>query len=115
MSMKRLAVTLTVLLAASVLATVAVAGPTQYASGYWSSGRAEGSSFSSGWWRNAFNKLTDGYDTTVTFIDNNGYGWHETVRNTSMVTYTVWWSSQVKKGHCRANTGYFPGGCWVFN
>ena len=80
---------------------------------YWYPGDSAGSSWSSGWTYNGFNKATSGYDTTVTFIDNVSYGWHATVRNTGMVTYTNWWSSQTKKGHCRANTGYHWGGCYV--
>jgi len=113
--MKQLSVTLAVLLVALVLATAAAAGATQYAGAHWLPGGTGGSSFSSSWWRNAFNKASGGHDTTVTFIDNVSYSWHETVRNTSLVTSTVWFSSQVKKAHCRANTGYFNGACWVFN
>ena len=30
-----------------------------------------------------------------------------------MVTYTFWWTSQVKKAHCKANVSGFNGGCWV--
>ena len=114
--MKRLTVTTAAVLAALTLGTAALAGSTQYAAAAsWMPGGTGASSYSSGWWRNAFNKASGGHDTTVTFIDNVSYSWHETVRNTSLVTSTVWWSSQVKKAHCRANSGYFAGACWAFN
>ena len=74
-------------------------------------GRLAGSSWQSGWTRNSFNKATSGYETTVTFIDNVTYAWHATIRNRDTVTYTNWWSSQVKKAHCKAHTGYHWGGC----
>lgn len=52
--------------------------------------------------------------TTVTFIDNSGYDWHATVRNTYKTTATAWQSSIVKKGHCRSNTHLeFYGSCVV--
>lgn len=101
---------------ALVLSAAALAGTTAYAGPrYWMANESGGSSYSASWWRNAFNKQSSGFDTTVTFIDNVSYGWHQTVRNTSMVTYTTWWSSQTKRAHCRANQGYFNGGCWVTN
>ena len=94
--------------AASVTAYTGYAGPR-----FWLAGESGGSTYSSSWTRNAFNKERSGYDTTVTFIDNVGYGWHATIRNTSLVTYTFWWTSQVKKAHCKAHVGGFNGGCWV--
>jgi hypothetical protein len=106
------------LLLASALVFVgsALAGVETYAGPrYWYPGEGGGSSYRASWYRNAFNKATSGYDTTVTFIDNTSYGWHQTVRNTDMVTYTLWFSSQVKRGHCRANRGYHWGGCYVFD
>lgn len=111
--MKKLAIALAPACVALALATAAL-GATGYAGPrYWLAGETGSSSYGASWSRNAFNKQSAGFDTTVTFIDNVGYGWHNTVRNTSMVTYTTWWSSQVKKGHCRANVGYFNGGCWI--
>ena len=80
---------------------------------YWYPGEGAGSSWKSSWTRNAFNKPSSGYDTTVTFIDNVSYAWRATIRNTEMVTYTNWWSAQTKKGHCRSNGGYHWGGCHV--
>ena len=94
--------------AGTALAVETYGGPT-----YWFAGLSAGSSWSSGWSRNSFNKNASGYDTTVTFIDNTSYGWHATVRNQDMATYTNWWSSQVKKAHCRANSGSHWGGCHV--
>lgn len=107
---------LAALLAALIVAAAALAGTTTYAGPrYWYVNESGGSAFSSSWWRNAFSKQSSGFDTTVTFIDNVSYGWHETVRNTSLVTYTVWFSSQVKKGHCKAHQSHFNGSCWVVN
>lgn len=113
--MKRLACLLA-LTAGLVATTTSWAGTTGYAGPrFWWAGDTGASTYSSSWWRNAFNKQSSGFDTTVTFIDNVQYWWHSTVRNTSMVTYTTWWSSQTKKAHCRAHQSGFNGGCWVTN
>lgn len=113
--MTKLATALATACAALVLATAALGGATGYAGPMqFYAGSTGASSYSSSWWRNTFNKQSGGYDSTVTFIDNVSYGWHNTVRNTSLVTYTTWYSSQVKKGHCRANVAVY-GGCWIFN
>jgi hypothetical protein len=97
-------------------ATTAIAADQTYAGPrQWRSGESAGSSYSSGWVRNYFFKHASGFDTTVTFIDNATYGWNATVRNTSDTTYTTWWSSRVKRGHCRAHSGYFWGSCAVFS
>lgn len=101
-----LALTIGLVFVGSALAVETYGGPR-----YWYPGESAGSSWQSGWTRTSFNKASSGYDTTVTFIDNASYGWHATVRNTDMVTYTYWWTSQVKKAHCRANSGYHWGGC----
>jgi hypothetical protein len=99
---------------ALVVAGVALGGPTTYAGPrQWSAGESAGSSYSSGWKYNYFFKQGSGYDTTVTFIDNVSYSWHATVRNTSSTTYTYWFVSDVKRGHCRVNSGYFAGSCVV--
>ncbi len=90
------------------LAAVAYGGPR-----YWYPGDAAGSSYSSSWTHNSFSKATGGYETTVTFIDNVSYAWRATVRNSDMVTYTNWWSSQVKKAHCKAHAGHHWGDCHV--
>lgn len=112
--MKKLACILA-LVVGLVTATTSWAGATGYAGPkIWWAGGTGSSAYSSSWWRNAFNK-SGGNDGTVTFIDNVSYSWHNTVRNTSEVTYTTWFSSQVKKAHCRANQSGFSGGCWVFN
>jgi hypothetical protein len=113
MPMKRLTLAL-LLLFALTFATSAWAGTSTYADRYWFNGDAAGSSFSSSWWQNGFGKRS-GYIGTVLFIDNVSYGWHVTVRNDSEFTATHWFSSQVKKGHCRANSNAFYGACTVFN
>lgn len=114
--MRRLGAGLAALAASLVLTAVAHAGATTYAGPQpWSAGMSAGSSFSSGWKYNYFFKQGAGFDTTVTFIDNVTYSWHATVRNTSATTYTYWFVSNVKRGHCRANGGYFWGSCVVNN
>jgi hypothetical protein len=114
MATTRLATAAAVALAALIVAGAAFAG-TYAGPKTWAPGESAGSSFSSSWHYDYFYKPSSGYDATVTFIDNVGYGWHQTVRNTSMVTYTYWFVSQVKKGHCRANTGYHTGSCAVYS
>ncbi|HWQ24146.1 MAG TPA: hypothetical protein VNK94_08590 [Gaiellaceae bacterium] len=112
--MQRVLLVLAALLGAAVLAGAAGAGATTYAGPQmWLSGQSAGSAFSSSWMYNYFFKLGSGHDTTVTFIDNVTYSWHATVRNTSSTTYTYWFVSNVKKGHCRAHSGYFSGSCAV--
>jgi len=106
-------VLLLVLAAALVFAAAALATETYGGPRYWYPGEGAGSSWGSGWTRNAFAKPSSGPETTVTFIDNISYGWHATIRNQDMVTYTNWWTSQVKKGHCNSNSGYHWGGCYV--
>ena len=106
-------VLLLALTSALVSAGAALAAETYGGPRYWNPGDSAASSWQSGWTRNAFNKATSGYETTVTFIDNVSYAWHSTVRNSETVTYSYWWSSQVKKGHCRAHTGGHWGGCHV--
>lgn len=81
------------------------AGATTYAGSWsWPAGQAYSTSFSPSWWGNVFYK-TASFDTTLTFIDNVSYGWHSTVRGWGTYQQTKWFSSQVKKAYCRANTG----------
>jgi hypothetical protein len=109
----RKVVLLLALASAFVFAGAALAVESYGGPRYWYPGEGAGSSWQSGWTRNSFNKATSGYETTVTFIDNVSYAWRATIRNRDMVTYTNWWSSQVKKAHCKAHTGYHWGGCHV--
>jgi hypothetical protein len=103
--MKRSLFAMTVLVFALALCTSAWAGSvTYYSSPYWSAGQGGSSSFSSSWWQNIMGKNA-GFDSTITFIDNSSYGWHSTVRGYGTYLTTHWFSSQVKKGHCRANVG----------
>ena len=115
--MKRVSLVVACALVGLVLVSTSAASATAYygyaGPRFWLAGESGGSTYSASWTRNAFNKERSGFDTTVTFIDNVGYRWHETIRNTSMVTYTFWWTSQVKKAHCKANISGFNGGCWV--
>lgn len=100
------------ILAALVLAPIAVAA-TQYAgSSYWVVNQSGASSYSDDWFTNDFAKGSSGYDTTVTMIDNTGYDWHETVRNTSQVTHTAFGLETVK-AHCLSHSSGFSGSCWV--
>lgn len=110
--MRKLVLLLT-LASALVFVSAALAVETYGGPRYWYPGDSAGSSWQSSWTRTSFNKASSGYDTTVTFIDNVSYGWHATTRNSDMVTYTNWWSSQVKKAHCKTHTGYHWGGCYA--
>lgn len=115
--MKHLMLTLAagVALVVLVMSATAFAGSTTYAvSSYWSAGQGAGTSYSPSWWRNLFYK-PQGFDATVTFIDNVGYGWHATVRNSGTLTDTAWFSSQVKKAYCRANAVGSYGACTAYN
>ena len=114
--MRRPGTWLAVVAASLVLAGAAHAGATTYSGPRaWSAGSSAGSAYSSSWTYNYFFKQGSGYDTTVTFIDNATYSWHATVRNTSATTYTYWFVSNVKRGHCRAHSGSFWGSCAVVN
>jgi len=112
--MRRLLVGL-VLAFVLALPASALAGSYVYASWKWYAGQGAGSSYSSSWWRNLFQKQAPGYDTTITFIDNVSYGWHATVRGPGQYLETHWLSSQVKKAHCVANVGGFYGDCVAVN
>jgi hypothetical protein len=103
-----------VLVMALALAANTWAGVTTYAGwSYWSAGQGAGTSFSPSWFRNVFHKSAS-FDTTVTFIDNVSYSWHATVRSYGTYVETHWLSSQVKKAHCRANTGGSYGTCVAY-
>jgi hypothetical protein len=82
---------------------------------YWQAGQGAGSSFSPNWVRNTFWKQSSNAWTTVTFIDNVSYSWHFTTRSTGFFTSTWWFSSQVKKAHCVANSSGFYGSCHVYS
>ena len=102
------AVVIALAVAGTALAAQAYGGPR-----YWYPGEGAGGPWGSGWTYNGFHKQGSGFDTTVTFIDNVSYAWRATVRNRDHVTYTNWWSSQVKKPHCKSHAGYHWGGCHV--
>jgi hypothetical protein len=113
---RRLRTALAVGLSALAVAGAALAADQTYAGPMqWPAGAGYGSSYSSGWVRNYFFKHASGFETTVTFIDNTSYAWHATVRNSSQSTHTTWWTSIVKRGHCRAHAGGFWGSCAVFS
>jgi hypothetical protein len=112
MQMKRLAIGLAPLIASLVLATAALAG--MYAGPrQWFSGESAGSSFSSTWLANQFATYGSGYDKTVTFIDNQSYGWHNTRRNRSQTTETYAPYPLTVKAHCKAHDWGFWGSCTV--
>jgi hypothetical protein len=100
---------------ALLIPPTAHAAAEEYADYWWDwPGQGDGSSFNSGWRHNWFIKDSPGNLTTVTFIDNSGYNWHATVRNSFMTTTTAWQSGVVKKGHCNSNTHLeFYGSCVV--
>jgi hypothetical protein len=80
----------------------------------WSIGSSGNSSYSGNWYENIFFKDYAGYDTTVTFIDNTSYSWHNTVRNTLKQTRTTWNNTAVKRAHCVSHVGGFYGLCSVY-
>jgi hypothetical protein len=109
--MKRMLLVLVVLLslvtASAAFAAYQYAPPRQ-----WSPGASAGSYFSSGWLANYFITYGSGTDKTVTFINANGYGWHNTKRGTSdyLETPAPW--PGTFKAHCVAHA-YFWGSCNV--
>jgi hypothetical protein len=110
--MKRLIVGAAVLAAALVLAAGAVAGiyagPKE-----WSPGSGAGTSYSANWLRNYFSTYGSGFDKAVTFIDNQRYSWHNTVRNASQTTETYPPVNGTFKGHCVAYSWSFWGSCTI--
>ena len=88
---------------------------TYAASSTWWSGQSASTSYSSGWVRNLFYKSPRYFDTTVTFIDNVSYGWHNTLRGSGILD--IWWfSSAVKKAHCHSNvTASAWGACTAYS
>ena len=114
--MHRICVLVTTLAIASAFASSALASYGYvWPSRSWSYGQDAGSSYSSAWKRNWFQKSGGGYDTAVTFIDNVSYSWHRTVRNTYQVTATDWFDSAVKKAYARSYASGFTGNCVVFD
>lgn len=113
--MKRFTLLVLVVVMLAVSAT-AWAGTYTYAGhSYWPAGQAHSTWFASSWWNNIFYK-TASFDTTITFIDNTSYGWHSTVRGYATYQNTHWFSSAVKKAHCRANTSaYSWAACTAYN
>ena len=101
----------TLVLASTALASFGYVWPSRS----WSYGQDASSTYSSTWKRNWFQKNAPGYDTSVTFIDNVKYSWHNTVRNTYMVTATDWYSSSVKKAYARSYASGFSGNCVVWD
>ena len=101
--MKRLIVAVAATSAALVIGATASAAAVPYMStSYWSPGQGGGSSFSSSWFMNGMYKNAP-FDSTITFIDNVGYGWHSTRRSLDTYMQTHWTTSAVKKAHCRSN------------
>lgn len=101
--MKRLMVATAAVLAALVLGATASAGYVEYANdAYWGAGEGYGSAFSSSWVLTHMHKSAP-FDTTLTFIDNTAYNWHNTRRSTDTWMQVGWPSSSVKKAHCRSN------------
>jgi hypothetical protein len=80
----------------------------------WSYLESYDSTYSTGWYVNVFAKDSQGFDTTVTFIDATGYNWHNTVRNILANTGTGWGDgSETRKAHCLSHTSGFFGRCIV--
>ncbi len=94
-------------IASSALAGI-YAGPWR-----WSAGQGAGTGFSANWHENYFGTYGSGYDKTVTFIDNQKYAWHNTIRNTNGQTTTYPPFDGTYKGHCVANVSGFYGSCSI--
>jgi hypothetical protein len=88
--------------ALALCASASAGSATYYSSPYWSPGQGASSGFSSSWWGSVMSK-SGSFDSTITFIDNVSYSWHSTLRGPGAYLSTHWFSSQVKKAHCRAN------------
>jgi hypothetical protein len=114
MPMRRLALLLALIFALAFAASAWAGAYNYMPRQYLYDGYTGSSYFSSTWWQNVFVKPR-GKIGTVLFIDNVTYGWHVLVRNDSEYTATHWFSSQVKKAHCRANSNGFYGSCTVYN
>jgi hypothetical protein len=111
--MNRALIAVASLVAALATASGALAGGYTYAGPkQWSPGQSAGSSFSKSWLANYFSTWGSGYDKTVTFIDNQSYGWHNTLRNRNQTTETYAPYPLTVKGHCVAHD-YFSGSCSV--
>lgn len=112
--MKRFVMVLALVFALSFAASATAGNLVYQPTKYWTAGEGAGSSFSPSWVRNSFWKQSDRW-TTVTFIDNVSYSWHFTTTTRGYVTSTWWFSSQVKKAHCRSNESGFFGSCVVYS
>jgi hypothetical protein len=99
---------------ATAPAAIASYGYVWPAQGWWY-GKDASSVYSGAWKRNWFQKMGPGYDTSVTFIDNVSYSWHNTVRNRYQTTANEWFSSAVKKGYARSYSAGYIGTCVVFD
>ncbi len=112
--MRRLTMVMLAIAVALIAATTPVASY-QYA-GYrsWGFLQDASSTYASNWTQNWFQKDLQGFDTTVTFIDNLSYSWHNTVRNTFKTTATTLTWSGTTKAYCQSHTSGFFGSCTVF-
>lgn len=112
--MKLLSSVVALLLVSLVLASVAGAAGIYAGPKKWYPGQGAGSSYSNTWLANWFATYGSGYDKSVTFIDSQTYGWHNTVRNRSSYTETYPPSPQrTVKGHCVAHSYGFWGSCSI--
>ena len=106
--------TLLALVVALVLSVSAYASYQYAAYQSWGYLQDASSTYASNWTQNWFQKDAQGFDTTVTFIDNSTYSWHNTVRNTYKTTATTLTWSGTTKAYCQSHTTGFFGSCTVF-
>ena len=99
--MRKTAVLIALALSLLLGASASAASLTYAGSNSWPAGQAYSTSFSSGWVVNTMYK-TATFETAVLFIDNVTYGWHSMLRGSGTYQSTHWFSSQVKKAHCRS-------------
>ena len=112
--MRRALVLAAVLLASLTTSSIALAATMYAGPQQWGYGQGAGSSYSANWHENYFDTYGSGYDKAVTFIDNQSYGWHNTVRNRNgeTKTYSPW--PLTVKAHCVAYNSGFWGSCTVW-
>jgi len=87
--LNRKALALIAALCALVFVASALATTTYGPLRTWTTGASAQSGYNSSWSTNNFGTY-GAYATTVTFIDNNGYHWHDTSSITSSLNHTYW-------------------------
>lgn len=109
MHVMKVAVLVALALSLVLGASASAASSTYAGSNTWPAGQAYSSSFSPSWVINRMYK-TASFETAILFIDNVTYGWNSMLRGSGTYQSTHWFSSQVKKAHCRT---YVSSSAWA--